>query len=268
MKTANFWVQFDAYSEILRLQGRPNPWLETLIELLVMTSGEYRLSKSQWIDISALIEGSVRAKKSMSADSQLPWASGCKIFNTQIEVRRETTLEVAQRFIGETNQVLVLNFANGIQAGGGFLHRAATQEELLCRASGLYATLLGDPFYEYHRRQVAMESSDWVILSPKVPLFRGGNGALLRKPVLLDFVTCAAPFAPVVGLEKSAVLMRSRIGRVLAVAHAFEYLDIVLGAWGCGAFRNDSRRVAEEFKLALASDFRGVFRRWIFAIAE
>lgn len=49
--------------------------------------------------------------------------------------------------------LLVLNFTNGIQPGGGFLGGARAQEEVLCRSSALYHTLDGDPMYRHHDGQ-------------------------------------------------------------------------------------------------------------------
>jgi uncharacterized protein (TIGR02452 family) len=41
--------------------------------------------------------------------------------------------------------------------------------------------------------------------------------------------------------------LRRRAGLVLAVAVAEGVRRLVLGAWGCGVFRNDPRTVAEAF---------------------
>ena len=46
------------------------------------------------------------------------------------------------------------------------------------------------------------------------------------------------------------------------------YDDLVLGAWGCGAFGNDTARTAADFKAALVGEFAGAFEEVVFAIAD
>ena len=48
--------------------------------------------------------------------------------------------------------------------------------------------------------------------------------------------------------------------RVLAIASAYGYEALVLGAWGCGAFGNDPACTASDFREALETDFSGHFR--------
>jgi uncharacterized protein (TIGR02452 family) len=163
--------------------------------------------------------------------------------------------------------VLALNFANGVHPGGGFLSGSRAQEEVLCRSSALFATLEGDPMYAAHARRPLPDSSDWAILSPDVPVFRDDDGRPLPAPWPLAMLTCAAPYAPRVGTDASADLMGARIRRVLAIARAYEYSALVLGAWGCGAFSNDPWRIAGHFREALAAQ-AGAFTAVVFAIAD
>jgi uncharacterized protein (TIGR02452 family) len=160
-----------------------------------------------------------------------------------------------------------LNFANGIQPGGGFLIGARAQEEVLCRSSALHATLANDPMYESHRQQPVPEFSSWAILSRRVPVFRTDAGVSIPWWPL-DILTCAAPYAPRVGEQRSAQLLQLRIERVLEIAAAFGYRSLVLGAWGCGAFGNDPFRTAHDFREALQGRFSGVFEEVVFAITD
>ena len=61
--------------------------------------------------------------------------------------------------------------------------------------------------------------------------------------------------------------MQKRIRRVLAIARAFGYTDLVLGAWGCGTYHNDPARIAAIFHDALREQ-AGAFREVVFAIVD
>ena len=139
---------------------------------------------------------------------------------------------------------------------------------MLCRSSALFSTLVGDPMYASHLDRPRPDSSDWVIYSPDVPVFRLDSGAELDEPWLLSFLTSAAPVARSIGQPESGDLLQSRILRVLAVASAFGYDALVLGAWGCGAFGNDPARTASDFRAALETEFAGHFSDVVFAITD
>ena len=62
--------------------------------------------------------------------------------------------------------------------------------------------------------------------------------------------------------------MARRMHRLLHVAASQGHRSLVLGAWGCGAFRNDPVRTADVFREALAGPFDGVFDRIVFAITD
>jgi uncharacterized protein (TIGR02452 family) len=163
---------------------------------------------------------------------------------------------------------LALNFANGIHPGGGFLGGARAQEEVLCRSSALFRTLEGDRMYDEHRKRPRPDSTDWAILSPDVPVFRTDDGTELEEPWLLSFITSAAPVAERIGQPEAGGLLQRRIDRVLSIAKGYDYTTLVLGAWGCGAFRNDARRTARDFRSALEGEFSGSFQEIVFAITD
>ena len=234
----------------------------------ITAAGSYRNAAGETVDIREAVATAIAGKTSLPPDAQLPVGNTPGSARPEIQVANLTTLQAARAMIDRGLRPLALNFANGVTPGGGFLNGARAQEEVLCRSSTLFATLDGDPMYAAHRARDDHESSAWCILSPRVPVFRDDAGTPLDTPYLLDFITCAAPVAAIVGQPRSASLMRDRIDRILAIARAYGYDSLILGAWGCGAFRNDPTLTAVAFREALEGEFRSSFAHITFAITD
>jgi uncharacterized protein (TIGR02452 family) len=193
---------------------------------------------------------------------------------TKVEVSNETTLAAALRLVQHGHRPVALNFASAKHPGGGFLSGARAQEESLARSSGLYACLRDDPMYERHRAQRDAMYTSYAIYSPDVPVFRDDDGALREEPFLCSFITAPAVNAQVVlqrePFARPAIraAMKERIARVLAIAAAHGHTALVLGAWGCGVFGNDTEEIAGLFHEALQGPFRGVFTDIVFAVLD
>ena len=189
---------------------------------------------------------------------------------TRIDVVNASTLEAVREETAKGHRVAALNFASAKNPGGGFLTGAQAQEESLARASGLYAMLLDDPMYDHHRALKDPMYTTWVIYSPDVPVFRLDDGQLLDEPHLCSFLTSPAVNVGALRHRHDEIgrVMRERIERVLDVASSHGHETLVLGAWGCGVFRNDPTQIAELFRDALAGPFRGAFARVVFAVLD
>ncbi|MGJ8638006.1 MAG: TIGR02452 family protein [Opitutaceae bacterium] len=193
-----------------------------------------------------------------------------------IEVVNETTLEGAQRLVLESDyeRVAALNFASARNPGGGFLGGSQAQEESLARSSGLYASLLPcDGYYGFHRAQKSCLYTDRMIYSPNCPVFRDDSGALLSEPYRVDFITSPAPNAGAVkqnapeDADSIPDCFDQRVLKLLALAESKACDALVLGAWGCGVFRNDPVMVAETFArhLGVGGAFANSFRLVVFS---
>lgn len=187
-----------------------------------------------------------------------------------VEVTHESTLKAAQR-VGEGAACLV--FASAKNPGGGFLGGAQAQEESIARSSALYPCLLTVPeYYSFHRAQKDLRYSDRVIYSPSVPVFRDDKGNLLGQPYTTTFLTAAAPNLGAIQRNQPhhaptvPEVLQRRATRVLQVAAAHGHRTLVLGAWGCGVFRNDPATVAHAFAVALKAVNR--FDHVVFAIYD
>ena len=230
--------------------------------------GYYVHGTDRKVDWSHEVQAACNAKVSIPPDAPLPVLTSTSFTETRVQVTNETTLAASRRLVEAGLKPLALNFANGIHPGGGFLGGARAQEEVLCRSSALYPTLVGDEMYAKHRRRPQPDSTDWAIYSPNVPVFRTDDGTTLVHPWLLSFLTCAAPYAPDIGQPAAGDLLRRRIHRLLSIAHAYGHPALVLGAWGCGAFGNDVQRTAIDFRHALENEFNGAFSDVVFAITD
>lgn len=173
----------------------------------------------------------------------------------KVDVVNETTLAGLAALLDEGDSpVAVLNFASAKNPGGGFLGGSQAQEESLARCSALYASLMrAEAFYRQHRASSSLLYSDAMILSPDCPVFRDDEGMLLDAPRIAGFITSAAPNAGAIVANRPdelTLIEETFIGRaegVLALAAAHGYRRLVLGAWGCGVFRNDPAMVAAVF---------------------
>ena len=203
----------------------------------------------------------------------LPSAPGTR--GTRMRVVNGTSLMTARELAARGDEPFVLNFASAKNAGGGFLRGARAQEESLARASALYECIRGSGMYAHHRIHHDCLYTSWMIHSPKVPVFRDDDtGALLEEPYLCAFLTAAAPNAGVVlerQPERQAEVertMRSRVRLSLAVAAHHGHTHLVLGAWGCGVFRNNPAVVADAYRTELDGAFKGVFDEVVFAVLD
>lgn len=93
---------------------------------------------------------------------------------------------------------------------------------------------------------------------------------MLSTPYRVDIVTCAAPNANLI--KDPQILqqtMKERIERILTAFEVNGDENLVLGAFGCGVFRNNPIEVANTFRELLQSNrFEHSFKRIIFAITN
>jgi uncharacterized protein (TIGR02452 family) len=242
----------------------------------ICEAGYYTSAAGARVDIAATLAKAKTGTKMYAPENLGAIAAPQTRRATRIEVNNETTFQALGRLSATTTGHLAcLNFASAKNPGGGFLNGAIAQEEALAAASGLYPCLLKAP--EYYSRNRANRSTlylDLIIFSPLVPFFRNDAGTVLVKPVIASVITAPAPNAGSVAqnepnnLPKVEPTLRRRAELVLAVATAEKVDQLVLGAWGCGVFRNDPRLVARIFAELLKTKFADIFEHVAFAIFD
>lgn len=156
---------------------------------------------------------------------------------------------------------MVLNFANAVHPGGGYLSGANAQEEALCRQSTLYASISSKKASEMYRYNDSCNDpldSDYMLISPCVEVFRDVDLNLLAEPYTTAVITAPAPDlkrkAAIVDKGILHAVMTNRIRQLLYSAAYYGYRSITLGAWGCGAFGHDPNDMAVYFREVLIED--------------
>jgi len=184
-------------------------------------------------------------------------------------------------------KIAVMNFANAFYAGGGVKNGSSAQEEALCRTSTLYPLIhrvtLRDSFYKHHKDMNTPKASDSLIYTEGVIICKSDTDLPERLPkdewVTVDVITIAAPDlrqSPNVHFDlvnggtsmNNAELFGYHVKRaihMLTCAAAKRADVLVLGAFGCGAFRNNPEVVARAYKVAL-HEFPKVFSKIEFAV--
>ena len=188
---------------------------------------------------------------------------------------------------------VILNLADAYIACGWYYKGSSAQEESLCRQSTLSQSLY--QFYgaeqatrsgvAFRGKRYPMDLRHGAIYSPHVTVFREGAAkgfALMDEPYEMAFISCAAlDFNEKHGknleyrssdggfTSEGREIMRSKIRTIYGAALAGGHDAIVLGAFGCGAFRLRPDLVADLFRqVLLEPSFKDRFRVVAFAILE
>lgn len=244
----------------------------------IVEQGHYIAPSGRRVDIAESVEA---AKRGTKLYETLQPGLGALLRphpDAEIEVTNESTFAAMQRLQQEGKSGIgCLNFASAKNPGGGFLNGAEAQEEALSRSSALYDCLLCAP--DYYARNRANHSClylDCVIATPEVPFFRDDEGRLLEEPLLVSVITAPAPNAGAVTanepdrLHEVEPALHRRAELVLDAAARTGVDHLILGAWGCGVFRNDPRMVARVFAelLGAGCPWSGYFKKITFAVFD
>lgn len=208
----------------------------------------------------------------------LPRPQGTSSKNTIVTVTGNRSFQAAIQLKKRNpeKRIAVLNFASATSPGGGVTTGSSAQEESLCRCSTLYPLLnrklLWDKYYEPNEKMDNALHTDACIYTPGVKIIKSDTNQPERLPqsewIDVDVITCAAPsFRFIDPIEPKALLeLHLERGRkILNVALDNKAESLVLGAFGCGAFRNDPDVVASAYA-QLMQEYQGAFDEVEFAI--
>lgn len=210
----------------------------------------------------------------------LPTASKAGKKKTKFFVVNEDCLDLALKLYNK--KPAVLNMASRRQPGGGTLTGAGAQEECIFRRTDLFKYLyqfseIGAQFGIKQRpEQYPLDRNFGGIYSPRVHVFRKGekDGYELTYPSYVDIISVAGMNRP--ELKDSEHVadylvepIKNKMRTILRIAVLHEHTCLVLGALGCGAFKNPPCHIAKMFHEVFdETEFKGRFSEVYFAILE
>ena len=254
--------------------------IEAAQDTLKYLKDGYYIIDEKRIDISALHKKSVEKSVLISPDEGEELIEKYKVCTnnktSNIKVLNVPTVKAVLDLNCENNKTIgVLNFASAKNPGGGFLNGALAQEESIAVGSGLYDTQLkNEKYYLENRACKTMMYTDYMIYSPEVVFIRDERLNLLENPVMANIITAPAVNYGQVLLKKedsvlAQKLMKIRMRKVLALFAEKKNTDIILGAYGCGVFRNDPYTIVKYWKeLLYDENYISYFENIIFAVFD
>lgn len=220
--------------------------------------------------------------------------------STQCGCINADCIDVAQRLIADGYNPAILNLASASRPGGGYDMGYGAQEESLCQCSNLSLSLyqfadprrlkcVRDSGVPHKEIGYPLDTNHGGIYTPNVTFFRNNKDkyfTIKDNPFNCDVITVAAlsfngrndfsraleqmyraadggftPDGEAVMLNKIRTIFR------MGVQHGKDAL--VLGAFGCGAYKLPSDAVAALFRRVMDEpEFVGKFRLLVFAILE
>lgn len=210
-------------------------------------------------------------------------------YGSLVRVEQGDCLKVAEQLVKEGYNPALLNFASAGHPGGGVEGGARAQEETICRRStltrslfsfdGKYAARYGYEHREGNNYPLTRSLDFSAIYSPQVTVFREASPdyTLMEEPFQIGVITNAAlnmngrfpirltPDGHIP--EEGKAITLNKIRTIFRIGLIKGHDSLVLGAFGCGAFKTPPREMAQLFKQVMEEDeFDDRFRLITFAI--
>lgn len=225
--------------------------------------------------LMSAVHQSTRSQVFIAETENIIVSSAYKIEKAKVIVSGKRSLEAAEVYAKQGKKVCVLNFASATNPGGGVVNGASAQEECICRCTTLYPCLNADAmwnaFYTPHRKAANPLYNNDCIYTPDVCVFKSDTNFPEVLPKYewwnVNILSCAAPnlrerpsnaMNPHAGDKAVKItsaelkkLLTKRIRRIFEIAVANGNEVLILGAFGCGAFRNPPEIVAKVFNTVM-----------------
>ena len=205
------------------------------------------------------------------------------INETIVKVENIDCLLAAENLLNEGYHPAVLNMASRQNPGGGVQNGAGAQEENLFRRSNLFQSLYQfAPFasnFGLHKSkyQYPLDRNFGGIYTPHATVFRGTEQdgyPLLDTPYLMSFIAVAGINRPALASPERIAPelvepIKNKIRTIFRIGLLHGHDSLVLGALGCGAFRNSPSHIARLFHEVMEEkEFKNKYRLLLFAILD
>ena len=202
---------------------------------------------------------------------------------TIIKVENLDCLLAAEKLLEEGYHPAVLNMASRQNPGGGVQTGAGAQEENLFRRSNLFQSLYQfAPFADKYglrksKYQYPLDRNFGGIYTPDATVFRGTEQdgyPLLDAPYRMSFIAVAGINRPALEsperiLSELVEPVKNKIRTIFRIGLLHGHDSLVLGALGCGAFRNPPAHIARLFHEVIEEkEFKNKYRLLLFAILD
>ena len=159
-----------------------------------------------------------------------------------------------------SKNITVMNFASRRHPGGGYTRGSKAQEEDLCRTMPqLYPSLLGIT-YPYQPTSV--------LITPGVRIMRNNENYKFlneKNKYTVNVVSAAAQNLQIEEFDGSQV-EKTLVNLFVSVKrHLPETDTLIIGAWGCGAYRNDPHKMAGIMNF-VCEKYGGMYKNIIYSI--
>ena len=183
--------------------------------------------------------------------------------STLVSVVNADLIDVGRSYLSDNP--LVLNLADDSFPGGCVYTGSGAAEESIFRRSNYFRTLTIDHY---------PLKNDEAVYSPRVTVFKEGPAHDFARcePFDLSLIACPGIRHPPLQEDgrmrpSDIAVLERKIELIFQIACIHGHKVIVLGALGCGAWKNNPLDVAETFKRVIAR-FNGLFERVVFAILQ
>lgn len=289
IKIESFWRTklFDLYASFIN-----NKWILKILSVFDINVKKLKAVKDGGKDkqVKPFIESSKGQSKIYGGETWHDYSISLSAVDTNktektkvVFLKKLDSLEIAkniQEDVGQ-EQVCLLNFANSLHPGGAFtIGRKGSQEEDIFYRSYVYYVLSPKhntnlkeklKYYPETHRHIPYLG---VVYTPGVPLVEDAKikvniisaAAIDKRGKSLEYTYYKKEFKKDYKNAMQATL-KMKIRMIFASAISNNHTHIVLGAFGCGAFKNEREVVAQCFKDVLnEAKFKKAFKKVYFPV--